>query len=168
VRRVLHPLIAAALVALAGCGSETTTITKTETAKGTSNAATTAAPDPPRQREPIDTNGESEFSCDYQLGDFGDSGDPKKGFRFTATGTLTNTGNVGIKVRVTYKWKQGGGLPPITRRKIYRVRRNETRDVGITVPATSEQIDSIQSVPGKDCSANATIIDSFGLPPYED
>ena len=70
----------------------------------------------------------------------------------------------------SFAWPiRGPLLAPIVKRKTYRVRRNETRDVGVTVPVTQEQIDAIQSLPyDAQCTTKATIIDTFGTTPYED
>jgi hypothetical protein len=116
--------------------------------------------EPEPETEP-DPNGDYELDCDYILGDY-DSDDPMEGYRFVGGGTLTNTGNVGIRVRVTYKWRQLGSSA-ISAKKTYKLRVGDDREVNTTVPATSDQIDAHQSADGK-CSAKATIVDTFGQP----
>lgn len=110
--------------------------------------------DPP---EPPDPDAEYKLNCAYLLGDFGESGDPSKGYRFVGGGTLRNTGNVGVRVRVTYKW-QLLGQSPKTLKKTYKLLHGQgPREVDSTVPATSDEIDQHQRADG-DCSAKATII----------
>lgn len=123
-------------------------------------------PEPEPVREEPDPNGDYDLNCDYDLGDFDESGDPAKGYRFIAGGTLINTGNIGIRVRVKYKWKRLG-QEALTVNKHYRVRRDQERDVNITVPVTQGDIDAHQSA-DSDCSATADIVDTFGQPPLEE
>jgi hypothetical protein len=118
-----------------------------------------------RTRETPDPTGEYKLRCDYELGDFGESGDPSQGYRFIAGGTLHNIGNVGIRVRVTYSWKRLGQNALVVK-KHYRLRRGETRDVNLTLPVSESDIDAHQSADG-DCTAKATVLSSFGQPPYE-
>lgn len=131
-----------------------------------SAAETETAPTQQRVRQDPDPDGDSELQCAYELGDFGESGDPKKGYRFVAGGTLHNTGNIGIRVRVTYQWKLLGRAA-LTVHKHYRVRRGEDRDVNLTVPVTDADIDAHQNA-AADCSAKSTIVSTFGQPPLED
>jgi hypothetical protein len=146
--------------------TQTADTSSAEPSSSTASDESTPEPTPePRVREAIDASGDSELSCDYDLGDFGDSGDPAKGYRFLGGGTLTNTGNVGIVVRVTYKWRLLG-QGSIVKRQTYRLRRNGSRDVDISFPVTDDMIDAHQSADGK-CSSRATIVDHFGKPPYE-
>lgn len=145
-----------ALVAMGAddCATET----KTDADKASSaeqredsSADESATPDP---------SGAYDLDCSYELGDFGDSGDPAKGYRFVAGGTIENTGNIGARVRVTYKWKLLGRSAH-TVRKTYRLRVGQERDVNITVPVTQDDISAHQNADG-DCSTKATIIGSFG------
>jgi hypothetical protein len=123
-------------------------------------------PEPVRTREDPDPNGKYDLDCNYELGDFGEFGDPSRGYRFVAGGTLENTGNIGIRVRVTYTWKLLG-RSPLTVRKHYRVRRGQSRDVNLTVPVSQDDIDSHQNAHG-DCSTKASIVSTFGDTPFED
>jgi len=115
----------------------------------------------PRFREQEEPDGRFEMNCDYVLPDDFDSED----YRFIAGGELENTGNVGIKVRVTYKWEMLG-QPDYKESEVYRLRRGQTRDVDVSYPITSGDIDSHQSADGE-CDVNATIIDTFGKTPWE-
>ncbi len=130
-----------------------------EAANGPELEEPTLAEDPPP--EP-DADGQYELTCDYELGDFGDSGDPDQGYRFIAGGTISNTGNVWIVVRATYKWRLLGQGSLIERRT-YRLRRGQERDVDVVIPVTQDQIDAHQSA-GSKCSTDVTIIESFGTP----
>lgn len=109
-----------------------------------------------------DPKGDYNLNCDYVLGDFNESGDPAKGFRFLGGGTVSNEGNIGIRVRVTFRWQQLG-VSPVVERKTLRVPVGRVREVNVTVPATQDQIDLHQSADGK-CSARATIVGRFGKP----
>jgi len=133
-------------------------------AEDCSTETKTAAEQPFSPDESVEANpdGEYELNCAYELGDFGDSGDPSKGYRFVAGGTVTNTGNIGIRLRATYKWKLLGQSAK-TIKKTYRVRRGQERDVNVTIPVTDGEIDSHQNADG-DCSTKVTIVDTFGEP----
>ena len=145
---------------------DTKTVTETVAATPPAEAAVEPEPEPERLREDPNPDGDYDLNCAYELGDFGESGDPAKGYRFVAGGTLVNTGNIGIRVRVTYKWKLLGRLP-ITLRKHYKVRRGEERDVNSTVPATGNEIERHQKS-DSDCSTSVKIVESFGETPLED
>jgi hypothetical protein len=159
-----RPLLAigCALFALAAMGAEScdTTDDKSLTsADEPTRQAEEEKPAPEPAPEPK-TDGDSNLACSYELGDFGDSGDPAKGERFTAGGTLTNTGNTNIRVRVTYQWKLLGTAPKRLR-KIYKVREGEERDVNVTVPAGDGEISAHQSAPDPACKATATILGTY-------
>lgn len=181
------PILLLVVATLVACGDDESASTTDAAAKQNAQAQAAAAesekdtdgdgirdiydpeptvPDEPAPtREAPDDRGSYEMRCDYELGDFGDSGDPSQGYRFVAGGTLRNTGNIGIRVRVTYKWKLLG-RDPLTVRKHYRLRRGQSRDVNLTVPVTENDIDSHQSAAG-DCSTKVTIVATFGVTPYE-
>lgn len=140
-----------------GCGSDQ---------ESRIRAALDAAGVPPSEqseRPPAaDPKGTYKLSCDYTLGDFGDSGDPAAGYRFIAGGTVKNTGNVGIAARVRITWEQLG-TEPIRWEKTYRIETGKTKRVKVTLPATEDQIDLHQSADG-DCATKVKIIDHFGTP----
>ena len=107
---------------------------------------------------PVETpDGEYDLDCDYVLGDF-DSDD----YRFIAGGELENTGNIGIRVQVTFEWERLG-TDPIREIKRVRVPVGATRDVAVTVPVTSDDIDLHQAADG-DCNVDAEIIGTYGTP----
>jgi len=165
--------------AMAGGNSDSKSVEKTEAKADTSNTVapgdkpnsdaadsqTTVETEPPAEPEPepepvvADPNGEYDLNCDYLL-KFDESLNGNNDHRFVGGGTLENTGNIGIRVRVTYKWKLLG-QGPLTVKKTYKVRRNETRDIAVNIPATDDQIDAHQSADG-DCTAKATIVGTFG------
>lgn len=128
---------------------------------GQDDCATTTEDAPVQDQSPSNDKqakpkAEYDLTCDYVLGDFNESGDPTKGFRFLGGGTIRNTGNVGIRVRATFRWKQLGAAP-IVKRKTFRVPAGREKDVNLTVPATPDQIDLHQSAEG-DCTARAAIV----------
>ncbi len=162
----------------AGAGSETTTNSdqaaigtteQTDPAPATTapvDAAEEPEPEPePRVRERRAASGTDDLKCDYLLGDFGESGDPSKAERFVAGGTLKNTGNVGIVVKVNVRWDLLG-TEPARFSDTYRVKREGSKRVNVTVPALEGQIDAHQSADGE-CKASTTITDSFGQTPLE-
>lgn len=143
---------------LAAKVAETDTATAdSEVADGEVEETSTPEPEP----EPVpDPDGTYELSCDYDLGDFDESGIDEAGYKFIAGGTLKNTGNVGIVADVTYKWRLlGQGWLKET--KTYKVPYDRKRDVDILIPVGSEEIDAHQSADG-DCRTSVKIVDSFG------
>jgi hypothetical protein len=114
-------------------------------------------------RETPNPDGKSNLKCDYDLGDFGDSGDPSQGYRFLAGGSVKNTGNVGIVVKVVAKWDLLG-QDPVRYTERMRLRAGKRKRLKVSLPATSDQIDAHQSADG-DCNTNVTIVDTFGRPP---
>lgn len=114
---------------------------------------------PPAEPSP---DGEFSNSCDYVLGDF--TNFTSHGFRFVAGADITNSGNVGIVVRVTARFKQAGG-DPIVLRKTANVPYAATKSVDMTKPVGQDNIDLIQSVQtgGRDiCTVDVAIVDTFG------
>lgn len=102
-------------------------------------------------------DGEYDLTCDYSLG-----GDDTPDYRFIGGGTIENTGNIGMRVRVTYKWRLlGQGYH--TERRTYRLKPGQSRDVDVSVPATSEQISAHQSA-DSDCKTSVKMLDTFGQP----
>ena len=157
--------VGAVLFALAAMGAEdcsSTTDEKKPLDSGDETSQTDkAAEEEPAEEEPEPekTDGEYELACAYELGE-GTDDNPFADYRFTAGGTLNNTGNTNIRIRVTYKWKRlGSGAKTV--RKTYRVKEGEERDVNITVPASQLDISAHQNADG-DCSAKATIVGTFG------
>lgn len=148
-----------AAFALAGC-AETEKAAVQVNGETTTEATTVSTPDTTEAPEEPNPDGESELSCDYDLGDFDESGDPEAGYRFLAGGTLTNTGNIGIVARVTYRWELAG-QPDLKVKKFYRVRTGETREVDVSIPTDNSGIDAHQSADG-DCKATVSIVDTFG------
>lgn len=147
----------AAVVADAPAKADGTDQPDAELAEGDVEESATPEPVPPALPNP---DGEYDMICDYELGDFGDSGNPEAGYRFVAGGSLENTGNVAIKAQVTFKWRLlGQGW--YTERKTYKVPYNRSRDVDITIPVDSGMIDAHQSAEA-DCRTNVKIVDTYG------
>lgn len=117
-----------------------------------------AEPEPEPEAEPENPDGEYDLNCAYEIGG-GTTEDPFAGYRFTAGGTLMNTGNTNIRVRVTYQWKRLGSSPK-TVRKTYRVREGHERDVNISVKATQPDISAHQNADAE-CKATARIVGTF-------
>lgn len=116
---------------------------------------------PPAEPTPEpEPDGSYELNCDYVLGDFGESGNPERGFRFVGGGEVENTGNVGIRTRVRIRWQLLGGEPVVEDRTV-KVPVGGRRDVQVSVAATQDQIDLHQSADG-DCSARASIVGTYG------
>lgn len=118
---------------------------------------------PPPEPEPAGPEPDDEYidSCDYLLGD--DSEYTARGYRFVAGTDIDNTGNVGIVVKVTAKWKQLGANP-VTVTKTAKVKYGESKSVQITKPVGGPEIEAIQAVQdaGNYCSVKGTIVDTFG------
>lgn len=146
-----HSLLIAATataMVLAGCSSASPRPVRAPT--HAQAAPTSTAPPAPRPK------GENQLRCDYTLElDANDHPD----YHFIAGGTVSNTGNVGIVVRVAYKWRLLGSGSVIERRD-YRVRVGATRDVDVRIPVTQTQVEAHQSA-GAKCSTSATIISVF-------
>ncbi len=78
-------------------------------------SASTTAPtsDPPPEPKP---DGTYTSSCDYVLGDF--SSNTSSGFRFVATATAKNTGNIGTVLQMKAQWFQVGTKPVLRTKKV--------------------------------------------------
>lgn len=142
-------LVVFALVTMGQEGCETTTEDRPleeSPGQGANGQEAKARPD-----------GAYDLACDYVLGDLNES---EQGFRFVGGGTIRNKGNIGIRVRVTFRWQQLGSTA-LVERKTYRVPVGKTREVNVTRPATGDEIDLHQAADGK-CSARATIVGRFG------
>lgn len=137
-------LIVATAIALAGCAT-----TQPATTAPVTKATTTA------ERAAPHPKGDSKLQCDYTL----ELNGSNPNYHFIAGGTLRNTGNVGIVMRVTYKWRMLGS-GSVTEHHRYRVRAGQSRDVDVRIPATSDQIDAHQSA-GSKCSTVVHIVDVF-------
>jgi hypothetical protein len=98
--------------------------------------------------------GRYHVDCDYLLGD------NLNDYSFVASGTLRNTGNVGIVTRVTIEWEQIG-TDPVTHEETVAIPKGKSRDVQVEIPVTGDQVDRIQSVSGRECHSNVKIIDTF-------
>jgi hypothetical protein len=98
-------------------------------------------------------DGEYDLNCDYVL---------EPSYRFIGGGTIENTGNIGIRVRVTYKWRLLGQGSHIEQRT-YRLKPGQSREVDVSVPATGEQISAHQSA-DSDCKTSVKMLDTFGQP----
>jgi zinc-ribbon domain len=175
-RRGLIIALAALEAVLVGGGIAAAIVVGSENSSSSSSSDTTAPRDAsgvgvdstPSDTQPVretpNPDGKVKLKCDYELGDFGDSGDPSQGFRFIAGGTIKNTGNVGIVVKVVAKW-QLLRQDPLRFTERVRLRAGKRKRISISIPVTQDQIDAHQSADG-DCNTNATIVDSFGRPPY--
>ena len=104
--------------------------------------------EPPHPQLRFDNN------CDYLLGD-----DPD-GHSFVASGTLINTGNIGIIVRFKGEWKLLLS-DPMTTAKTVRIKPGREKEVQVSLPATGEQIDAHKGADGT-CETNVEIVDDFG------
>lgn len=105
---------------------------------------------------------EHNMDCGYVLGDFGDSGDPSKGYRLVGGGRVTNTGNVGVIGQITITWEMLGQAPVKEQRQV-RLAVGKSKRVSVTVPVGQDAIDLHQSADG-DCKAKMKLTDTFGKP----
>lgn len=129
-------------LALAGCGSDSTT------QDTTSDATTTTESDVPV------LDGSYNLECDYLLGN------GLNDYRFVGGGTVTNDGNIGIEVWTTFKWEQLGG-EPVEEVVKDRLEVGQRKRVSVSVDATGEQVDAHQAADSK-CSARTSIEGTFG------
>jgi hypothetical protein len=100
-------------------------------------------------------------TCDYVLGDF--SSNTSHGFRFIAGADITNTGNVGITIRLTASFKQLGSRPLVVTKE-GQIPYNGKRSIEITKPVSQNELDLIQAAQGGGdiCTAKAKIVGTFG------
>lgn len=147
---------------MSSSNSDKSSVVEPATTETASSASTDEEDEPEEPAAPAaEPDGEYELNCDYLL-DFDESLNGNDNHKFVGGGTLTNTGNVGIKVRVAFKWRLLGQNPLIVK-KTYKVKRNQEREINVTVPVTGEQIDAHQSADG-DCDVKVKITDTFGTP----
>jgi hypothetical protein len=126
---------AAAALALAGCASAGHPDSTPASSGQAAPAAT--APAPSATASP---GGTFSGSCDYTLGD-----DPAGGTA-KAVGEVDekNTGNVGLKLRVTISWPQEG-FAPLTETKHIRLPFGGSKAVRFHIPLTFDQLDNLQN-----------------------
>ena len=128
------------------------------------DAATSTSKAPAKKSDDPKPDGNFKSACGYELGDF--TTGSSAGMRFTADTTLTNTGNVGIVVRVDGKWRLSGGQAVKQSRKV-RLPVKAEKDFGFWVPATQDQISAHQNVEagtnydGSACKVTVTMVDTF-------
>lgn len=103
-------------------------------------------------------DGRFDITCDYLLGDFTEG--TEAGYKFVAGGSVRNTGNIGIVVRVRVRWQQLGTNPILEERTI-RLRPGRQKRLNITRLASQNEIDAHQSA-NADCAAAVKIVDTFG------
>jgi hypothetical protein len=114
---------------------------------------------------PAIPNPDAKFSsaCDYILGDF--SNFTTHGFRFIASATIHNTGNIGVVADVKARWVQLG-TKPLTDVKTVRIPVGASKHVNFTKPVGQDNIDLIQSAQGSGdiCGVKVALTDTFGEP----
>ena len=150
-------LIAALLIAfaLATMGAESCDTTTSEPAKvSTSDSNPEAAGDEAAAPDP---KADIQSTCDYVLGDFTTG---PSGYRALGQAKIHNTGNIGVKVRLTARWEQLG-TSPLRMKKTVRVRRGHTRTLRFTLSLTQDQVDLHQSADAE-CKVTGKIVDTFG------
>lgn len=167
----LLALALATAAGLAGCGGGARTVTVTQPASAQASSST-APIETPSTSDSIDTselsdsttepptpNPEAKLSstCDYVLGDANDD-------RLVADGSLRNTGNIGVKVRVTGYWRQAG-QGPIKKAKTYRLAAGQTASVELGVNVGYNEISLLQAVArDRQCYVKLSIVGTFGDP----
>lgn len=129
----------------------------------TSNRTRSATPEEPTTTSilPIAPNATFANNCRYVLGD--STTNPRTGFRFVATSTITNTGNIGVEVDVRADWAQGDA-EPVSETKRARVDWRQKVTVKLSVPVTRREIDLMRrhAGPAPKCKVDASIVATYG------
>jgi hypothetical protein len=107
-----------------------------------------------KEVEPPDPQLQFVNNCDYLRGDDLD------GYSFVASGTLTNTGNIGIIVRFKAEWTLLGS-DPVTTAKTVQIKPGRDKDVQVSLPGTGQQIDAHQRA-DEECETDVEIVNVFG------
>jgi hypothetical protein len=157
-RTVLTAAAAAATLTLTGCA-------------GVASGSKSSVAEPPGASSsgPATSNGPDAKAkltgtCDYDLGSSGMGTD----YTVSAEVVVKNTGNIGIKSRVTARWPQFGHAP-IAMSKTVTVGYHKTVTVRFARHATQVQIDRLQSYQLKHlnddgCSYKGKILETSGGP----
>lgn len=153
------PIIAMAVVALALAGCKVPDDSKSSTAQPP-DAATSSGP---AANNGPDAKAKLTGTCDYSLSDTLGGNDT-----FTAEVDVKNTGNIGIKVKVTASWPQFG-FGPLTSHRTVTVPFHKTVTVQLRHSASSEQTLRLQSWQEhhdiKDgCKYDGKILETSGQP----
>lgn len=127
-------ITAAALAALTLAGCKVPDDSKTGAAQPPDAASSSG----PANNRP-DATAKLTGTCDYSLSDTMDGRDT-----FTAEVHVKNTGNIGIKIRVTASWPQFG-FGPLKSNKTVTVPYRKTVTIRFQHPASSEQTLRLQS-----------------------
>jgi hypothetical protein len=99
-------------------------------------------------------------SCDYVLGNF-QSFTPD-GYRFIASASIHNTGNIGVVVKVKAHWVQVGSAP-ILMTKTATLGINHSTTVNFTKDVGQDNIDLIQAdESGDNCGVTVSLLHTFG------
>ena len=104
--------------------------------------------------EPSEPDGRYQIDCDYLLGD------NLNDYSFVASGTLRNTGAIGIVTQVTIEWDQIG-TEPVTHEETIQIQEGAAEEIQVEIPVTSDQIDRIQAGSGRYCDSKVKIVDTF-------
>lgn len=92
--------------------------------------------------------GDYTFTCDYIL-------DP---YKFVATAYITDTGGVPFDAVVKATWKQADGNHITASKRVHVKAGASEKEVYLSKPATTNQIDLIQALPSdKQCKVKVTI-----------
>lgn len=152
------PIIAAALSALALAGCKVP-----DDSKGSAAQPPDASSSAPAANNGPDAKAKLTGTCDYSLSETLGGNDT-----FTAEVDVKNTGNIGIKVKVTALWPQFG-FGPLKSSRTVTVPYRKTVTVRFQHPASSEQTLRLQSWQEhhdmKDgCDYKGKIIETSGQP----
>lgn len=133
-------VIGAIAAAASGAGSHPARATPPPSRTAVAPVAATA---PARHSSPAATpspDGTYQGACDYDLGD-----NPAGGTG-AATGDIdtTNTGNIGIKIRLTITWPQEG-YASLSQSKTVRLAPGHESDVMFHLPLSYDQLDRLQN-----------------------
>ena len=163
-----RPVVATGLVALGtigavACASQTLkpppgAAGSSASIPGISAPATTAPPAHPYPSP----DGTYQGACDYTLGN-----DPANGTA-VATGDIqtTNTGNIGIVIKLTLTWPQQG-YSPLSETKTVSVPDGGSMDVQFNMQLTYDQLSNLQNWQSghtdTGCTYTGTITGTFGV-----
>lgn len=156
-RTTLITVAALAALTLTGCAPPTGAKSNAADPPGASSSGPAAKNGP-------DAKAKLTGTCDYDLGTSGMGTD----YTISAEVEVKNTGNIGIKTKVTARWPQFGHAP-IAASKTVTVGYKKTVTVQFAKHATQVQIDRLQSYQLKHdnedgCSYKGTILETVGQP----
>src|SRR6516162_3726372 len=157
IKNLLVPVAASAILAT-GCAATASTH---DVPGSTPHAAATGST-PPAPAPVPSPKGYITGNCDVSLsGNFNGSGN-----YLTASVTSHNTGNVGIKTRITVFWPLQG-FSPVKRAKVVKTGFGQSQEIQFRAPVNDQQISAFQneqlaSSSGNPCHNRGVIAGTYG------